>query len=203
MLFCWRGEYCPSILGFMSKTVSEIVIFERDETSRRVISEAVQAEELEAVRFSDDDSEDVQIYLCAPGMTPPDDLKLSDSDVFVKPLRLGRLLDRIRRHRRNQSSEARNVLIKIGPYDLDADNNLLGTIRLTEKETAILELLHARKGRSMSRQELLDSVWGYAEGVETHTLETHIYRLRQKIEKDAATPEILLTDESGYKLGKI
>ncbi|GJL85697.1 MAG: DNA-binding response regulator [Micavibrio sp.] len=191
----------------MNKITPDIVIFEQDETARRVISEAMQAEELGAVRFVDDcsgdDSDGVQIYLCAQGTLPPDDLKLAESDVFTKPLRLGRLLDRVRRRQRSQNRKNQENFIRIGLYDLDANNNLLGDIRLTEKETAILELLHAQKGRSMSRQELLDSVWGYAEGVETHTLETHIYRLRQKIEKDATAPEILLTDESGYRLGKV
>ena len=73
-------------------------------------------------------------------------------------------------------------------------------VRLTEKETAILRFLYRAGLRPISREVLLQEVWGYNSGVTTHTLETHIYRLRQKIEKDAATPEILVTEAGGYKL---
>ena len=52
----------------------------------------------------------------------------------------------------------------------------------------------------MSRETLLQEVCGYNSGVTTHTLETHIYRLRQKIEKDAAAPAVLITEVRGYEL---
>jgi DNA-binding response OmpR family regulator len=71
-------------------------------------------------------------------------------------------------------------------------------IRLTEKEVAILQCLLKANGKAVSRQALLDDVWQYAQGVETHTLETHIYRLRQKIERDPSLPEIVRTLEDGY-----
>lgn len=64
----------------------------------------------------------------------------------------------------------------------------------------MLRILHEHTDRSVSREVLLDRVWGYVDGVETHTLETHIYRLRQKIEDDPAMPRILLTTEAGYQL---
>ena len=73
-------------------------------------------------------------------------------------------------------------------------------VRLTEKETAILRYLYRAGQRPVSRETLLQEVWGYNSGVTTHTLETHIYRLRQKFEKDAATPAILVTEAGGYKL---
>src|SRR5205085_533229 len=73
-------------------------------------------------------------------------------------------------------------------------------VRLTEKETAILRFLYRAGQMPVSRETLLQEVWGYNSGVTTHTLETHIYRLRQKIEKDAANPEILVTEAGGYKL---
>src|ERR1700721_815343 len=73
-------------------------------------------------------------------------------------------------------------------------------VRLTEKETAILRFLYRAGQLPVSRETLLQEVWGYNSGVTTHTLETHIYRLRQKIEKDAANPEILVTEAGGYKL---
>lgn len=74
-------------------------------------------------------------------------------------------------------------------------------LRLTEKEVALLLSLKNASGQAVSRQKLLNEVWAYAQGVETHTLETHIYRLRQKIERDPASPKILLTQEDGYILG--
>ena len=73
-------------------------------------------------------------------------------------------------------------------------------MRLTEKETAILRYLYRAGQRPVSRETLLQEVWGYNSGVTTHTLETHIYRLRQKVEKDAASPAILVTESGGYKL---
>ena len=73
-------------------------------------------------------------------------------------------------------------------------------VRLTETEVAILRYLYRAGQGSVSRKTLLQEVWGYNSGVTTHTLETHIYRLRQKIEKDAAAPAILVTEAGGYKL---
>ena len=73
-------------------------------------------------------------------------------------------------------------------------------IHLTEKETAILKYLFRIGDRPVSREVLLDEVWGYNSGVTTHTLETHIYRLRQKIEKDPGNASLLVTEGGGYKL---
>ena len=74
-------------------------------------------------------------------------------------------------------------------------------IRLTEKEAAILLYLHRAGGRAVPRAELLGEVWGYSSAVTTHTLETHVYRLRRKIEPDPQVARLLLTDEGGYRLG--
>ena len=73
-------------------------------------------------------------------------------------------------------------------------------IRLTEKETSILKYLYRAGQKPVGRDTLLGEVWGYNAGVTTHTLETHIYRLRQKVEKDASAPAILVTEGGGYKL---
>ncbi len=73
-------------------------------------------------------------------------------------------------------------------------------IRLTDKETAILKFLYRSGSRVISRDVLLDEVWGYNAGVTTHTLETHVYRLRQKIESDPSRAQILVTEAGGYRL---
>ena len=73
-------------------------------------------------------------------------------------------------------------------------------VRLTEKETAILKYLYRAGAKVVGRDVLLAEVWGYNSGVTTHTLETHIYRLRQKIEKDPSNAEILVTETGGYRL---
>jgi DNA-binding response OmpR family regulator len=73
-------------------------------------------------------------------------------------------------------------------------------VRLTEKEASILKFLYRAGNKAVSREVLLDQVWGYNAGVATHTLETHIYRLRQKIESDPGEASLLLTEPGGYRL---
>ena len=95
---------------------------------------------------------------------------------------------------------------KIGPYNFQPANNLLfnvsgdKNVRLTEKETAILQFLYRAGNCIVGRDVLLDQVWGYNSAVTTHTLETHIYRLRQKIEIDPTHAQILVTEPGGYRL---
>ena len=71
---------------------------------------------------------------------------------------------------------------------------------LTSTEFKLLSLLVTSDGTSQSREHLLQEVWGYAAAISTHTLETHIYRLRRKIEADPADAKILVTDDGGYRL---
>jgi len=127
--------------------------------------------------------------------------------VFRAPLRFGVLLDYMRNP--TVSGGGSGQKLTIGPYSLDCEQGLLepvpeaagGAIRLTDKECAILRILHDAAGAVVTREQLLREVWDYADGVETHTAETHIYRLRQKIEADSAAPKIILTDGAGYRLG--
>ena len=128
-----------------------------------------------------------------------------EADIFELPLRLGALLDRLNAVQRRVGQSGSNDPVYIGSYPLDAVQGVLvkdeeNPVILTEKERDILLALAACRGEALSRSALLSQVWGYAEGLETHTLETHIYRLRQKIEVDPAKPEILLTDGDGYCL---
>jgi DNA-binding response OmpR family regulator len=127
------------------------------------------------------------------------------NDYVTKPFRLSVLLARLRAHLR-QSEHSDDAVLTIGPYTfqpgakLMVDGGARKKVRLTEKETAILKYLYRAGDRVIGRDTLLGEVWGYNAGVTTHTLETHVYRLRQKIERDPAHAEILLTEPGGYRL---
>lgn len=126
------------------------------------------------------------------------------NDYVTKPFRFGVLLARIRAHLRSHE-QSEDAVFKIGPYSFRPSAKLLTDaaerkIRLTEKETAILKFLYRAGAKVVGRDVLLTEVWGYNSGVTTHTLETHIYRLRQKIEADPSNAEILVTEAGGYRL---
>ena len=166
------------MIGFMSG--AKLIIHEDDPKIREILAAALKSHRLEG--FCDFDTA---------------------GQSLSKPIRLGGFLERVRRFSR-QSGET----ISFGPYTLDAGSLDLHLkqgdrpVRLTDKEREILQALHAAQGSAVGRAELLETVWGYGANIETHTLETHIYRLRQKIEKDAANPQFLVTDEAGYRLGR-
>jgi DNA-binding response OmpR family regulator len=132
-------------------------------------------------------------------------LEAGADDYVTKPFRLSVLLARLRAHLR-QSDHSDAAVFMIGPFTFRPGAKLLTDqsgrrkVRLTEKETAILKYLYRAGDRAIGRDTLLDEVWGYNAGVTTHTLETHVYRLRQKIERDPARAEILVTEAGGYRL---
>ena len=127
------------------------------------------------------------------------------NDYIAKPFRLNELLARVRAQLRVFDKSEDAVFI-IGPYSFRPSAKLLlevarnKKIRLTEKEAAILKYLYRSGGKPVARQILLNEVWGYNSAVTTHTLETHIYRLRQKIEPDPSNARLLLTEGGGYRL---
>ncbi|MBI2718585.1 MAG: response regulator transcription factor [Rhizobiales bacterium] len=126
------------------------------------------------------------------------------NDYVTKPFRFGVLLARVRAHLR-QHEQSEDAIFRVGPYTFKPGAKLLirddnKKIRLTEKETAIIKFLFRAGEQVVGRDVLLHDVWGYNAGVTTHTLETHIYRLRQKIERDPSHAEILVTEGGGYKL---
>lgn len=126
------------------------------------------------------------------------------NDYVTKPFKFAVLLARIRAQLR-QHEQSEDAVFTIGRFTFKPASKLLvdekgGKVRLTEKETSILKYLYRAGEKVVSREVLLHEVWGYNAGVTTHTLETHIYRLRQKIEKDPAHSELLVTESGGYKL---
>lgn len=126
------------------------------------------------------------------------------NDYITKPFRFAVMLARLRAHLRS-FEQSEDAVFQLGPYmfkpafkRLERDGER--EIRLTEKETNILKYLYRAGGKPIGREELLHEVWGYNSGVTTHTLETHIYRLRQKIEPEKGRATLLLTEPGGYRV---
>ena len=131
-------------------------------------------------------------------------LNAGANDYITKPFKFPVLLARIRAQLR-QHEQSENAIFTLGPYTFKPAVKMLLTgddkkIRLTEKETNILKFLYRATEGAVPRDTLLHEVWGYNAGVTTHTLETHIYRLRQKIEPDPSHASLLVTESGGYRL---
>ena len=131
-------------------------------------------------------------------------LESGANDYVTKPFRFSVLLARVRAALR-QHDQSEDVVFTIGPYSFQPAAKLLeaqdgGKVRLTDKETSILKYLYRQGPKTITRDVLLKEVWGYNNRVTTHTLETHIYRLRQKIERDPSNARLLVTEEGGYRL---
>ncbi|MDB5373892.1 MAG: DNA-binding response regulator [Belnapia sp.] len=127
------------------------------------------------------------------------------NDYVAKPFRPSELLARVRAQLR-VFDNSEDAVFTIGPYQFRPSARLLvepkrpRKLRLTDKETSILKFMYRAGGRPVSRKVLLNEVWGYSSAVSTHTLETHVYRLRQKIEVDPSNPRLLVMHHGGYSL---
>ncbi len=131
-------------------------------------------------------------------------LESGANDYVTKPFRFAVLLARLRAHLRSHET-SEDAVFQIGPYTFRPAAKLLVNaekkkIRLTEKEASILKYLYRTGPHVVGRDTLLAEVWGYNANVTTHTLETHIYRLRQKIEQNPAEARLLVTEPGGYRL---
>ena len=139
--------------------------------------------------------------------TEADEIKGLDSganDYLTKPFRFPVLLARINAALR-QHDQSEDAVFTIGQYSFQPAVKTLETnegvkVRLTDKETSILKYLYRQGPKTITRDVLLKEVWGYNNRVTTHTLETHIYRLRQKIERDPSNARLLVTEDGGYRL---
>lgn len=126
------------------------------------------------------------------------------TETFAKPFRLGHLMTRLRYYMETAPG-LRECVITFGPFRLEPQNRRIlcggetDTIRLTEKETALLVFL-AQNKEPATRQDILASVWGYDERIDTHTLETHIYQLRRKLGSEGEN--WLIFDAGAYRLAR-
>jgi DNA-binding response OmpR family regulator len=185
----------------------KIIILENDVFAGKVLTEVLAAEKLDAdcSVMTGVMAREAQagLFFCVGENT--ENFEIRPRDHFQKPVRLGALLDALRRRLEIPNDMMGEALsfgsYSLAPGSLDLHHEQRGeSLRLTEKERGVLACLVKANGAIVERGILLEQVWGYAENIETHTLETHIYRLRQKIEVDPSTPEILLTQEPGYRL---
>lgn len=203
---------------------NRILLAEADDVLRASLAEQLQHEgyEVIAARNADDAAqvvrgnnlhfvicglgEAVAAHLRGAGLNAPMlvlvEGEATNPDCLSRPFRFSTLLGRLHAMSSHHAANGDGV-VRIGPYTFHPSAKLLqeGTrkVRLTEKETNILKFLHASAG-TVPRDILLHEVWGYGPAVATHTLETHIYRLRKKIEQDPQKAQILLTEGGGYRL---
>ena len=185
--------------AFSPRTASSVA-----EALHRIATEAADAIVLAGDATGAEDSRDAlhEAGCDAPVLTLLNkDEVASDEAMLVKPIRMAQLLPKLRRLLRRTD---RNETIALGPFAFRPLAKTLvlpdgQVLRLTEKETAILLYLH-RAGEAVARETLLAEVWGYNPRVTTHTLETHIYRLRQKLEADPSDARLLVTEAGGYRL---
>lgn len=145
------------------------------------------------------------LLLVKRGESPAPTLEAGANDYVEKPFKLSQLLARLRAQLRAYDN-SENAELVIGRFLFRPADKLLRhresgeEMRLTEKEGQILRYLYRAGGRAVSRETLLGEVWGYNAAVTTHTLETHIYRLRQKMEENPSAATLLLTEAGGYRL---
>ncbi len=127
------------------------------------------------------------------------------NDCISKSMRMSVFLARLRAHLR-QHAQSDNMGLRIQHYMFRPSARLLTDVGghkrvlLTGKETILLKYLYRMRGATISREQLLSDVWEYNREVTTHTIETHIWRLRKKLERDPSNPQVLISEAGGYRL---
>jgi DNA-binding response OmpR family regulator len=127
------------------------------------------------------------------------------TESFPCPLRLGHLLARLQFHLQ-AARRASGGALSFGPWRLEprtrqaTHDDTGAVVHLTEKETSLLEYL-GQSAEPVGRDELLAAIWGYDARIDTHTLETHIYRLRRKLDSDRETRSVIVSEQGAYRLG--
>tara|TARA_Y100001960_G_scaffold114730_1_gene122830 strand:+ start:337 stop:1017 length:681 start_codon:yes stop_codon:yes gene_type:complete len=155
-----------------------------------------------AIRFQDSL---IPIILLSKDQALDKDIEGGVNDHILKPFHFRDLMARIR-FQLTKSDQTEISDYRLGSYKFDPNAQLLSdlsedkSIRLTEKETSILKFLIYHANSFVARGDLLDEVWEYNSGITTHTLETHIYKLRKKLEIDPSQAKILVTEPGGYRL---
>jgi DNA-binding response OmpR family regulator len=132
------------------------------------------------------------------------ELESALGECVIRPFRFAEVLARLRALLHERETKFDETLM-IGPYPFRPSSGDLTksggeSVRLTETESAILLRLARAGGTGVSREVLLRDVWGYNPAVATRTLETHIYRIRRKIEGDPMRPTLLMREAGGYRL---
>ena len=138
-------------------------------------------------------------------LTPLNEAFIDEAEeILMLPVSIAHLAGRLKAHISVYESHE-TAEVALGPYHLKTGLRQLhcpdGRIaKLTEKEVRILRYLQRAQGQAVSREELLQEIWGYDSRLTTHTLETHIYRLRQKSENGSEGSVLLVTEAGGYRL---
>ena len=127
------------------------------------------------------------------------------NDYVLKPFKINVLVAKIRSNIR-QFEQSEFAILRFGRFSFKPGDKILlnnssrEEVRLTDKETAIIKLLYLSGGEVVTRATLLEEVWGYNTTLTTHTLETHIYRIRQKVGNASSGQDFIATESEGYRM---